>query len=41
MISIYNEPENKYFWPNFKEEALENDKGKDMIERLGRINATK
>ncbi len=31
MAGIYNEAGNKYFWPNFKEEALEKDKGKDLV----------
>lgn len=39
MVSIYNEPDNKYFWPNFKEEALDNDKGRDFVERLGKVPA--
>lgn len=41
LVAIYNEPDNKYFWPNFQEQAFENDKGADFIERLGKINATK
>lgn len=41
IVSIYNEPENKYFWANFKEEAFEKDKGQDFMERLGKIFATK
>lgn len=39
LASIYNEPGNKFFWPNFKEEALVNDQGKDFIERLGKVSA--
>lgn len=38
--TIYTEPDNKYFWPNFKEEAFGNDKGQDFIERLGKVSAT-
>lgn len=39
MAGIYNEAGNKYFWPNFKEEALEKDKGRDLVERLGKVTA--
>ena len=39
LASIYNEPGNKYFWPNFREEALDNDNGKDFVERLGKVPA--
>ena len=37
LAAVYNEPGTKFFWPNFREEALENDQGKDFIERLGKI----
>ena len=38
LSAFYNEPDNKFFWPNFKEEALENDKGRDFVERLGKVS---
>lgn len=37
LSAMYNEPSTKYFWPNFRDQALENDKGQDLIERLGKI----
>jgi hypothetical protein len=39
MAVIYNEPSNKYFWPNFKDQAFGNDKGHDFVERLGKVSA--
>ena len=38
LTAIYNEASNKFYWPNFKQEALENDKGADFIERLGKVS---
>lgn len=39
LVAIYTEPESKFYWPNFQSEALNNDKGKDLIERLGKVSA--
>ena len=39
MAVIYNEPNNKYFWPNFKDHAFVNDKGHDFVERVGKVSA--
>lgn len=39
IVSIYGEPENKYYWPNFQEEALEKDEAVDLKERLGKVSA--
>ena len=39
LVSMYLETESKFYWPNFKEEAFEKDRGNDFIERLGKIKA--
>ena len=39
LVAIYTEPESKFYWPNFKEEALHKDKGQDLMERLGKVSA--
>ena len=36
---MYAEPESKYYWPNFKGQAIEDDEGEDLRQRLGKINA--
>jgi hypothetical protein len=41
IVALYEESENKYYWPNFCKEALDKDKGNDLRERLGKINASK
>ena len=39
LVCMYAEPENKYYWPNFKEQAIEADDGEDLRARLGKIKA--
>ena len=41
LVCMYNEPESKYYWPNFKKEVIETDKGEDLRARLGKISALK
>lgn len=39
MVALYSQPESKYYWPNFLEQAIELDKGEDFKERLGKYEA--
>jgi peptidoglycan hydrolase CwlO-like protein len=34
IVTVYNEPEAAFYWPNFKEEAFIKDKGFDFLNRL-------
>ena len=39
LVCMYSEPESKYYWPNFKEQVIEEDDGEDLRARLGKIKA--